>query len=541
MKKQFKLMALASATMLFAACSQENLLSPQEQLAQAPENNVIQFGTYLGKTGTTRAYTAGPIANENNATKGVTDLKVAEFAVFSYFTGADNYVISTPSTTNLAPNFMYNQQITWGTSLSTPAWTYSPAKYWPNGIDKDNASTPSNTATQDADGKLSFFAYAPYIATPSTAYDEASDGTLPSAITGVDKVKKNANTKGISAMTTNDWTGNVWVKYLMPNANISQAVDLLWGTNGLTTYNETDAVDPTLASIGEGYNINLTKQKVTDRVKFLFKHALTKIGGNIEETEDLTEPATACNFEIKVDVDGNNGDNSTTYFPTGFDKASTLVTVKKVEIMDGASAATAHLAEAGTTSDLVTSGWFNIETGSWDATAVNTGATYSITANSTDNDATNDIYTLNPKIKEGTVSNAAGAAWNTTNSGGAEGVEVTAKPLFAKETVPGLLLIPGGNQTIYISINYVVRTADPKLATGFTEVEQTITNKVSLTGLQPNKFYKIIMHLGLTSVKFEAKVADWATAAGGTYTTDGSYTTGGTANEESIWLPSNVE
>ena len=60
MKKQFKLMALASAAMLFAACSQENLLSPQEQLAQSPENNAIQFGTYLGKTGTTRAVVVTP-------------------------------------------------------------------------------------------------------------------------------------------------------------------------------------------------------------------------------------------------------------------------------------------------------------------------------------------------------------------------------------------------------------------------------------------------------------------------------------------------
>ena len=541
MKKQFKLMALASATMLFAACSQENLLSPQEQLAQNPENNAIQFGTYLGKTGTTRAYSAGPIANETDATKGVTNLTEANFAVFSYFTGATDYVIS-PSTTSLAPNFMYNQQITWSTTNPTNAWTYSPAKYWPNGIDKDNASTPSNTATQGAEGKLSFFAYAPYIATPSEAYVAASDGNLPTAITSADKVKKNDKTNGISAMTTNDWTGNVWVKYLMPNANISQAVDLLWGTNGLTTYNETDAVDPTLASIGEGYNINLTKQKVTDRVKFLFKHALTKIGGNIEQTENLNEPATACNFEIKVDVDGNNGDNSApTYFPTGFNKESTLVTVKEVKIMDGASAAEASLAATGTTSDLVKSGWFNIETGSWDASTVTTGARYSITANNTNTDDSDDTYTLNPKIKEGTVSNPAGT-WTTANSGGAEGVEVTSKPLFAKETVPGLLLIPGGNQTIYISINYVVRTADTNLATGYTEVEQTITNKVSLTGLQPNKFYKIIMHLGLTSVKFEAKVADWATTDNGTYDGNGTYTpgTGSNPTEDNVWLPSNV-
>ena len=105
-----------------------------------------------------------------------------------------------------------------------------------------------------------------------------------------------------------------------------------------------------------------------------------------------------------------------------------------------------------------------------------------------------------------------------------------------------MLLIPGANQTLYITVDYMVRTADLNLAKGFSEVNQVITNKVDLSSLNSNKYYKIIIHLGMTSVKFEAVVADWETANDGTYDENGTYTSGGssTANEEHIWLPSNV-
>ena len=93
----------------------------------------------------------------------------------------------------------------------------------------------------------------------------------------------------------------------------------------------------------------------------------------------------------------------------------------------------------------------------------------------------------------------------------------------------------------YDYLDYFVRTADHNLATGFSEVEQVISNKVSLASLQPNKFYTIIVHLGMTSVKFEAVVADWQTNAGGTYNENGTYSpSGSAANESHIWLPSNV-
>ena len=114
--------------------------------------------------------------------------------------------------------------------------------------------------------------------------------------------------------------------------------------------------------------------------------------------------------------------------------------------------------------------------------------------------------------------------------------------MTAIEMNAGLLLIPGSGNTIYVTVDYIVRTAAPKLAAGFSEVEQVITNSVSLASLDPNKYYTIIIHLGLTSVKFEAVVADWATSNDGTWSEDGTYNagSGATENTQSIWLPSNV-
>ncbi len=532
----------ATAALVFASCSSDSVDFTQADVLQAQDDNSVQFDTYMGKTGTTRAGVPGPISNTTNTTSGETALKDAGgFGVFSYLTSSPDYSNTTP--TILRPNFMYNQAVT---STDGSTWTYTPIKYWPNGVDTKNGGSgdPSNTATEAATQKLSFFAYAPFITTPSTAYVSATDGDKPSVIADDGMVKKNSDAEGIVAMTTNEFTGNVWVKYLMPDAKASAAVDLLWGTNGKTQYDETDDEPSALQTIGEGYNMNLTKQTVGEKVKFLFKHALAKLGGNTETTENVTNPASdGTGFMIKLDVDGNNGGS--------FDSKS-LVTVEKVEIMDTKSANNAGMTTVGTTSDLANSGWFNIERGIWDKVGIaGTGASYSIVAeNATANDAntTDDKYSLNPNIKESLsgVSNVVGTAWQATNSGnndytgGATGVTVDAQPLFAKETVPGLMVIPGGTQTLYVRIKYYVRSLDANLSTNYTQVVQTITNRVDLSSLTSNKYYKIIMHLGLTSVKFEAKVADWQTSDGGTYNANGEYTPAGTPNETSVWLPSNV-
>jgi hypothetical protein len=238
---------------------------------------------------------------------------------------------------------------------------------------------------------------------------------------------------------------------------------------------------------------------------------------------------------------------------SAFTNNKTLVTLKEVKIQDGKSASDdSEVSVTGKESNWYKSGWFNIEQGTWDMTGATKGATYNVTANSTDNVLTNTTYTLNEKIKEaasygkyGTskakmLKDAEGKEWSTSNP---TGVTATVQDLFCNENVPGLMAIPGGSSTtLYITVDYVVRTADPNLSKGYTEVEQKITNEVSLASLESNKYYTIIMHLGLTSVKFEAVVADWETANNGTFDENGNYTPGGgsTPNETKVWLPSNV-
>ena len=51
--------------------------------------------------------------------------------------------------------------------------------------------------------------------------------------------------------------------------------------------------------------------------------------------------------------------------------------------------------------------------------------------------------------------------------------------------------------------------------------------------LASNKYITLVIHLGLTSVKFAASVAEWGD-------TDGDGTSDANVNQE-VWLPSNVE
>ena len=126
------------------------------------------------------------------------------------------------------------------------------------------------------------------------------------------------------------------------------------------------------------------------------------------------------------------------------------------------------------------------------------------------------------------AASATGAEYSTSWT--PTGVTVAAQDVYRSDaTTAPFYFIPGGtgtNQEIKVSITYTVKTKDSNLSEGFSIVNQTITNKVSLDALQPNKYYTLILHLGLTSVKFEATVADWENTGSGT--------------EQSIWLPSNV-
>lgn len=109
------LIALAALTM--TSCSNdENMLS-------IPQDNAIEFGTYIGRDAQSR----GTIVN--NAFE--------QFGVTAFYTGKTAWSADYTE----APNFMYNQAV----NKSGSDWSYSPIKYWP---------------TRQGD-QITFFAYAP--------------------------------------------------------------------------------------------------------------------------------------------------------------------------------------------------------------------------------------------------------------------------------------------------------------------------------------------------------------------------------------------
>jgi len=558
----------------------------------------------MGKEGTTRTiidanYDKGTIGNKTDAVQGLTDLKLARFGVFGYFTGAKDYreadyTWASGSTwkateTNKYPNFFYNQQLMFDDITGKNAWVYDPVKYWPNGIDKANDdtqpnvdNTPSNTALQKQEGMLSFFAFAPYMAisNPLATTIVGTDATkIPDGVTAADVATPKTITigtpvnNGVVGMSTNASNSDVWVKYVMPSASTTDAVDLLWGLAGKDAYKEADAVSPAKV-IGSDYNENLTKQIVPERVKFIFKHALAKMGGARANGDETTgDDPLQCGLKVVADVDKNSStpkvdgqsDQGAKYFPEDFNNKKTLITLKSVRIQDGKSAYddTNTALTTLTVSDLLTFGWFDIETGKW-CEKQNTfgcdpaGATYSVVATSTNTDLNDTEYLINKDIREpadaatvaGLLKDTSKDEWTGDGTEGKpSGVNTgTPKPVFANENVPGLLFIPTGEsdgstkQHIYVTVDYVVRTADPNLNKGYSEVEQIITNEVILDGknLDPNKYYTIIMHLGMTSVKFEAVVTDWAKKDGSSFEEDGDVVEAGDDNVEEVWLPSNV-
>lgn len=117
MKKSIFLGIIALAAVSMTSCSND------EVTLAYPQDDAIEFGTYLGRDALTR----GVVLDNGN---------LANFGVFASYTGESDWA----STDGY--NFMYNQFV----AKSGSEWVYTPKKYWP---------------TNQGD-KISFFAYAPY-------------------------------------------------------------------------------------------------------------------------------------------------------------------------------------------------------------------------------------------------------------------------------------------------------------------------------------------------------------------------------------------
>ena len=488
----------------------------------------------MGRSAGSRGGAGGNITNDGTSPTHKLGDTNYEIGVFAYYTGkftygqyqANTYSAETgkDGTTDKYPNFMYNQKV----YLDGTDWKYSPLKYWPN--DFASNSDVDDQSAQGSDtygGNVSFFAYAPYL-----EYDAAVDGT------------------GITAMTAKNVTGDPKITY-----KLESDVDLLWGTAGnytgdkaLSTGSNAGVTGSASANdntyqkaIVDGVKVNadLTKQKVGEQVIFFFKHALAAIGGG-----STAGPGTG--FQVKLDIDNStNGEAATAetggtrqeFTESATDYWRTKVTIKSIEITNDLNGAETGLGDGAVS--LYRTGVLNLATGKWNGS--DAGTVSQTTSVAASYDATN--IQLNSKIAEmkspsetnfsdytGSVLGYFAKSLDTT----LPGVTEDPQDVYNSTTQTPLMLIPGQTPKFKITVEYVVRQYDSALQDTYTEITNKISKTVTFPTIEMNKYYSLLMHLGLTSVKFTATVSDWTDAKIGDGDGDGN-------DDNDVYLPINVQ
>lgn len=431
----------------------------------------VEFGTYLAQSKNTRAGDNTPAPASDAPEMTTETLKTKGFGVTAFYTRSTEY---TAGQKTEVPNFMYNEEVSY--SDENKGWTYSPIKYWPNGGQKGDATAVEKTQY------LSFFAYAPYKAVASST--GAAD----------DKA-----TTGITALSSNAVSGDPTVSYTLGATGAD--ADLLWGTAGTNGVTTSDGAQDgtTFTNAKAAVNANLSKMKVGGKVQFNFKHALAKFGGTGAGTDNKTS-----GLMVKADID--NGAETT---GGTLNADETKITVKSIKIESVTSDG-----KGTTEASIPTSGTLNLATGVWTTSDTNQGKIdYEI--NSPKATATNGAttQTMNTDIAEP----ASFDSWDKLPAG----VTTTAKPVYT-ETSPLLIIPDGKDHTFRITIDYIVRTKDEALKDGYTQVEQSFYKDLTLKTVSLNAKYNLLIHLGLTSVKFDATVSDWTNTANGGTTSDTS-------------------
>lgn len=279
---------------------------------------------------------------------------------------------------------------------------------------------------------------------------------------------------GITAMSANTDAGDPTVSYALPADATTQPVDLLWGTANSSDVtaatgsgNAGKAYDASGETTdGTAVNADLSKQTIGGQVKFKFKHTLARLN---KITVDLISDAVTHEGASSVNND------------------ETRVTVNSISITPK------------TTNNV--SGTLNLVTGTWN---LNTPAT--------DASSVTSLISLDEGIKEP----ADGSTLTTDDNGTTTWATIMPEGVTTSEKdagTAGLYVLPQDAPAFTVSITYTVRTLDPLLSKKYTEVTQTVSKEVTFSSMALNKSYNLAIHLGLTSVKFDATVEDWTDEA----------------------------
>ena len=380
-------------------------------------------------------------------------LKRYGFGVFGYYTENEFY------NDTYQPTFMYNTQV------KGADWTYSPLKYWPNEF--------GGEAQSDDIDRLSFFAYAPYVhVNPSTGIpDDAND----------DKAR------GIIAMTRNSSTGDPFVKYAV-NFDPAHQVDFSWGvakTGGAPT-----GVTGEQATVAAGSPFkDLVKPAADQKIGFEFNHALAQL-----------------NVQLDAKVDG--ADN--------VDINNTRIWVRSVTFEGFATKGSFNLNQSK-----VGAVWSDLSGNSISGSGAVTVYDGRTDGNEGVSAATNETPAA---LNEGIVQAEAYTvdADNKITAPTATGVTATAQNLFNSSSVDAPLYVIPNHQDFKVTVEYDVETLDRRLskylADGVTKgsrVKNTIKQVVKFgdaTQLEAGKKYVLKLHLGMSTVKFDASVAKWGAA-----------------------------
>ena len=458
MKRIATFIFLATALML-ASCNIK--IDVPDEDVQKSEPTAVGFGVYMNRGVTTKAGYVGELTTD------ILKEFAGGFGVFGYYGNGAMY------NETMKPDFMYNQQVKYETPTgSTGVWTYSPIKYWPNEF--------GEAAGNEVADRLSFFAYAPYVAvTPSTGI-----------VTGDDE-------DGILGMTRNISAGDPQVMYgarLQPGGG----VDLCWG---VAANNFTSSVDGNNNKIDKGKPyINLIKPKTGDKIAFEFNHALTQLNVQIDADIDVESHAASS-------LDGR-----------------TRVYVRSVSFTGFALRGSLNLnSEAGNPawSDISGTGRLRRE-----PVTIYDGRTDGLEGVESAVDVNETPAVLSPiiiqskKFGQETSEESMGVTNTTVNLFANYDTTSDHSLPVANPDAP-VMVIPIAGVPLTVTIVYDIETEDPNLA-GFLSdgvtrglsMENKITKSIQLsTGgnmtLESGKKYVIGLHLGLTSVKFDAQVADW--------------------------------
>lgn len=305
MKKNLFFYAAAAALMLTACTNEDDVVQVEQTVTTAENDGGLGFDVYLPQATATRAGRANVMTTNT--------LKMTGFGVFGYQSDGTNS--EGKYSTGDRPNYMWNQQVNYNSASN--GWYYAPLKYWPNETKNDSQTEQAKMpdispvtapATKSLD-RLTFFAYAPWVyAVGSTgAATRLNDDIEAPAGEGICSMTKNTGMFGLTGPT------DPKIEYRVNTTNPNKAVDLLWGVAPVGNLSYT-AVNNTETKVNEGFPlIDLTKPAVNTNIKFLFQHALARLGFKVVLASD--QVAAGGNFDFgstkvtieEIDIEGEFG------------------------------------------------------------------------------------------------------------------------------------------------------------------------------------------------------------------------------------------